>query len=137
MYNASISNEENPTWLRQNLLAVITTYNKFMKARNLTTSSNAYGPENRRAEIQRALESLLPENFESANGTPIEEASIAGTTSSFFNTLGSKASGLANNFGNSWNNFARTVPGFNTPKQGGKTKKGKKNKNKKSRKSKY
>jgi hypothetical protein len=136
-----MSNEDKPTWLRQNLLAVITTYNKTMKTRNLMSSSNAYGPEKRKAVIQGALVSLLPENFERTDGTPIEEASIIGTSTSGINTFSTKASGALDNFKGSLNtlgNRMNTFSGFGQrPPAGGRTKKGKKNKNKKSRKSKY
>lgn len=148
---STIPDEGKAAWLRQSLLTVIANYNNAMKARNFFNSStNAYGPEKRRASIKIALTSLLPENFQSPDGKQIEEANYVGTTKTGFDLAGSqskniadavasKTSGLATNFGNTWNKYASAVPGFNTrkPPSGGKTKKGRKNKNKKSRKSKY
>ena len=135
-----ISQAGKDTYLRQSLLTVIANYNKTMKARNLMSSSNAFGPEKRKEVIKNALVSLLPENFQSPDGKPIEEASYLGTTISGVNTLAAKTSGFTNKLGTSWNNTMSSVPAFNIRKQGGRTKKGKKNrknKNKKSRKSKY
>jgi hypothetical protein len=146
MSNDSMSNEDKPTWLRQNLLAIITTYNKSMQARNALTHSNANGPEKRREVIKSALESLLPENFQSTDGKPIEEASITGTTSSALNVFGNKASGAYNTLSDKASGYKNSINNWysnrNSPatSSGGRTKKGKKNrknKNKKSRKSKY
>ena len=140
-YSQTQDNTGDYSWLRQNLLGVIVTYNKMIKTRTLakkgsrylsTKASNYWNKQNNEVPetasaqekrvqvIDQALTSLLPQNYERTTGKSIAEAGVVDVGKGLGSTMYNKSSSMYNRF-------------FGTKRQGGKLKRGTR-KNKRSKK---
>jgi hypothetical protein len=141
-YSQTQDNTGDYSWLRQNLLGVIVTYNKMIKTRTLarkgsaymsTQSSNYWNKQNnevpeiesakdkRAYVISQALTSLLPNNFMETEHKSIADANALDLGKGLGKTMYNKGSQMANRaytgMSNMWGRMTRRT-------QGGKLKRG-------------
>jgi hypothetical protein len=116
-YSQTEDNTGDNSWLRTNLLGVIATYNKMIKARTLarkgsaymsTQASNYWNKQNesvpeiesakakREYIISQALNSLLPNNYMLATGKSIADAGALSYASGVGKTVYNKTSQMGN-----------------------------------------